>query len=163
MTSDHVSLWNLNTSELEYLAINTSQLEIAIQLFPNLIYPRILTINHIHAIKANIRIHFFNPDSIMAADISTLIKQAVAFGQYHNSLKGIQFESKDCRELFNHFILSTPGMNITKYRECVNNWAFIEKLKGGGEEAQKKVLENGWMAFSLVPYHLKQAFGLIEV
>lgn len=162
MTSNHVSLWNLTTRELEYLAINTSQLEIAIQLFPNVIHPRVLTINHIHAIKANIRIHFFNPDSIMAADISTLIKQTVAFSEYYDSLKGIQFESKDCPELFNRFILSTPGMNITQYRECINNWIFIEKLKSGGEEAQKKVLENGWMAFSLVPYHLKQAFGLIE-
>lgn len=162
MTSNHVSLWDLDVTELDCLTINTSQLEITIQLFPNLIHPRVLTTNHINAIKANIRSHFYNPDPIMTADPSALIKQAVAFGQYRNSLQGIQFEPKDAPELFDHFILSTPGMNISQYRECVNNWSFIENLQCEGEQAQKKVLENGWTAFSLVPYHLKLAFGLIE-
>lgn len=162
MTSNHVSLWDLEVTELDYLTINTSQLEIAIQLFPNLIHPRVLTTYHIKAINANISSHFDNTDSIMPVDPSALIKQAVAFGQYRNSLQGIQFEPKDSRELFNHFVHSTPGMNISQYCECVKNWCFIEKLQDGGQQAQKQILEDGWTAFSLVPHDLKLAFGLTE-
>lgn len=162
MSFSHESLWNLNTLQLDYLTINTSQLEITMQLFPNLIHPRLLTTNHVNAIKASVRIHFFDPDSIMIADPSTLIKQSVAYGQYRNSLKGKQFEPQDARELFDHFIRNTPGMNISQFRECVKNWSFIENLHCKGEEAQKKVLETGWTAYSLVPHHLKIAFGLIK-
>lgn len=165
-----MSLWSLNFTELNLLSINTSQLAITCQLFPHLINSRVLTRDHIAAIEENINRHFphlpsssvvINGTSV-ANEISILIKQAAAYGQYRNSLRGVQFGQANARDHFNHFVDVTSGMNRFQFLDCVENWFFLERLQFEGEPAQKEVLEAGWRAFAQVPQQLKLDFGLLE-
>lgn len=172
MASRHTSTLSLSLSGLDLLTMNTSHLAIASHLYPNLLYPRVLTPNHIAAIKINICNHSADPLSppivlINGAAIEdeslALIRHARAYGQHRRILarveKGEVNVEGDDYQLWEDL---TRAMSLVEYAECIENWLFIESLEGAGESGQKEVLEKGWAAFELVPDQVKRTLGLLE-
>lgn len=165
LTSTELSL---TPPELSYLSINTCQLAIAASLYPRPLLPRLLTATHIAAIQ--IHTHHADPSFstehisglTIAEDTAKLIRQATAYGEYHNNLTREQQMERSIHD--NYRILeweSIVGMDIVEFGKCIRNWSFMVRLKLGGELAQREVLEAGWRAYEKVPRYVKLSLGLL--
>lgn len=159
-----------NFSILDLLTINTAQLAIAAYLYPNHLFPRRLTTEHISAIRINVNNHFVDPPSptllinntAVGHDPVVLVHQALAYRHFRTA-QDTASGFENFRDLFFRYWLDvTPGMNLIEYTNCVSNSDFMDRLENEGETAQREVLEKGWTAYQHVPEQIKRDLGLLD-
>lgn len=160
-----------NAAELELITLNTTHLAIASHLYPEVLYPHELNLDHVAAIRLFINDQVANAPSfavlmintVIDFDPETIISQARAYGKYRNYLAEPELETNVREELFADLMDQTCGMDLPEFCAVMSNWYFIEKLERGGDPVRWTVLMKGWVAYQQVPDDIKRELDLIDV